>query len=364
MIEYANLIDLQESFFIVNNSNNIADDKNQELYQKYIFEKIKEIYNAYLENEKKVGGPQVYLIKDFIATLLLKFEHRKFLTFRVYGISGIKYRPIFKIEEGVNHAKIGEIFYEFQDRLVTIPVSCIQKYEECTEGKIQQILFDFYTKYQLFSEVSGAHLLEYLRNIKDRIMTSLRKEKAFDSYNNYRNLYFATVFKYNVEFRKKYNIKPSQEIQDLQTILGNFFEKIKVDSAVSEINRLILKDLDQTLYLGINKILAKYNQVFPLKNNSRYLTAVQEDVQKIVKDFYDNNKVRFNEQSQQLMKQSLGLVESWKRTLMEHSWQKNGSYETPGSFFIPAVPSNSDVVFNVVHEPMNMNNMSIPVHSP
>jgi len=61
------------------------------------------------------------LIKDFIATLLLKFEHRKYITFRIYGISGIKYRPIFRIEDGINHSKIGEIFYELEDRLSIIP---------------------------------------------------------------------------------------------------------------------------------------------------------------------------------------------------------------------------------------------------
>lgn len=60
-----------------------------------------------------------------MATLLLKFEHRKFITFRVYGISGVKYKPIFRIEDGINHSRIGEIFYEFQDRLVVIPQYCI-----------------------------------------------------------------------------------------------------------------------------------------------------------------------------------------------------------------------------------------------
>lgn len=98
---------------MVNNSKNIDDDKNQKFYEKYIIAKIKEIYFAYLEKEEETKGESFYQIKDFIVILLLKFEHRRFITFRVYGISGIRYRPIFRVQEGINHARIGEIFYEF-----------------------------------------------------------------------------------------------------------------------------------------------------------------------------------------------------------------------------------------------------------
>ena len=79
----------------------------------------------YKNKEEETKGENYYKIKDFIVILLLKFEHRKHLTFRIYGISGVKYRPIFTIEESVNHARIGEIFYEFQDRLMIIPSLCV-----------------------------------------------------------------------------------------------------------------------------------------------------------------------------------------------------------------------------------------------
>lgn len=147
MIEYSNLIDLLQAFFLINDTDKIKDEKNQALYNKFIVEKIKEIYFKYSEKVEDKQSDFFYKIKDFIVTLLLKFEHRRHLTFRVYGISGIRYRPLFRIEESANHARIGEIFYEFQDRLMIIPQICIQHLKSCTEGKIQGVIFDFYTKY-------------------------------------------------------------------------------------------------------------------------------------------------------------------------------------------------------------------------
>lgn len=103
----------------------ISDQKNIDLYYKFIFEKIKEAYLHYKTKEEETKGESFYKIKDFIATLLLKFEHRKHLTFLIYGVSQIIYKPLFTIKNSVNHGQIGEIFFEFRDRLMIIPTMCI-----------------------------------------------------------------------------------------------------------------------------------------------------------------------------------------------------------------------------------------------
>lgn len=38
-------------------------------------------------------------------------------------------------------------------------------------------------------------------------MNTLRKQHAFDSYNNYRNIFYATLYKNMMSFKKKYNLK-------------------------------------------------------------------------------------------------------------------------------------------------------------
>lgn len=76
-------------------------------------DKIKDIYTAYVTYESHTKGESYYLIKDFLVILVLKFEHRRHVTFRLYGIEVLLSRPLFRIEDTVNHRKIGEIFYEF-----------------------------------------------------------------------------------------------------------------------------------------------------------------------------------------------------------------------------------------------------------
>lgn len=84
----------------------------------------------------KAKNESHYLVKDFIVILLLKFEHRRHIAFRLYGIDVLLARPLFRMEDSINHKKIGEIFYEFQDAMMIIPSECMYLYKECTTGKI------------------------------------------------------------------------------------------------------------------------------------------------------------------------------------------------------------------------------------
>ena len=110
---------------MVNHKNKISIDRNQELYKKYVFEKIKEIYGAYVGREIMRKDEPYYLVKDFLVTTILKMEHRRHVTFRLYGVDVLMYRPLFRLEDTVNHKKIGSIFFEFQDALLIIPTDCI-----------------------------------------------------------------------------------------------------------------------------------------------------------------------------------------------------------------------------------------------
>ena len=62
------------------------------------------------------------------------------------------------------------------------------------------------------------------------------------------------------------------------------------------------------------------------------------------------------------MKNILGLINSWKDTLIKSGWSSS-TFETPGSIYIPTPQNHSDVVFNMVHEPLNVLNQAVPVNA-
>lgn len=182
-----------------------------------------------------------------------------------------------------------------------IPLVCIYHIRNCTEGKIQAILFDFYNKYQFFSEVSGANLLQYLQSIKKNIINTLSESKSFDSYNNYRNMYFSTLYKNLNSLKERYNIKRNYSVQQLQSLLGNFFGAKKRDRKLSDINRKLLTQMDESIYFKMNHIMGKYSSVYPLKSNQDLLQGIQEELEDDIQNFYQQNKFRFNEQSMEIM---------------------------------------------------------------
>lgn len=51
--------------------------------------------------------------------------------------------------------------------------------------------------------------------MKNKIMNNLLKQKAFDQYNNYRNIYYAEIFRNLVDFRLKYNLKRGLSVEKL-----------------------------------------------------------------------------------------------------------------------------------------------------
>jgi len=65
-------------------------------------------------------------------------------------------------------------------------------------------------------------------------------QRAFDHYNNYRNIYYAEIYRNLVDFRLKYNLKRGLSVEKLQEILGNYFEKIKTDKNISLINKQLI----------------------------------------------------------------------------------------------------------------------------
>ena len=165
--EMAYLIDMLNAFYMVNYKSGIDHEKNVQLYKTHIFEKIVTIFDKYNEYLKQYKGKPYYDFKDWVATLLLKMEHRTYVIFTVIGIDAIINYPIWAPSDRTHQAQISRIFFEFKDRMMIIPLQCLNSLNVplnvCMQGKIGIIITNFYNKYQLFASVSGANLLSFIR---------------------------------------------------------------------------------------------------------------------------------------------------------------------------------------------------------
>ena len=94
-------------------------------------------------------------------------EHRTYVIFTVIGVDAIVNYPIWAPSDRTHSAQIARIFFEFKDRMMIIPLQCLNSLNVplnvCMQGKIGIIITNFYNKYQLFASVSGANLLSFIR---------------------------------------------------------------------------------------------------------------------------------------------------------------------------------------------------------
>ena len=74
---------------------------------------------------KQNHGPDYYMFKDWTATLLLKMKHRTYIYFYLKTLGVIVNEPSFNIEDKSLRIKIGTIFFEFRDRMMLVPLYCL-----------------------------------------------------------------------------------------------------------------------------------------------------------------------------------------------------------------------------------------------
>ena len=169
--EVARILDLLRAFFLINYYKDTTDQKNLGLYQTFIFDKIKEIFEQYQKYLLETGDQNYNDFKDFTATLLLKMELRKHIIFYQYTIQGYSSMPTTSFQK--NFTDAAKIFYEFNDSLLVIPNLCNGQrgfqLEGCIKRNLTQLIVDFRTKYQFKTSISGSEMDTYLQRATDTI---------------------------------------------------------------------------------------------------------------------------------------------------------------------------------------------------
>ena len=185
----AYILDMLNGFFLVNFKGKINDQDNQQLFDTYIFQKIKDLYLNYYPHFKKIKGKVFYDFKDWTATLLLKMKHQKQIVFVVLGIDVVVNQPVFSVNSQVDKSNEIVIYYELKDKMMFLPEKCLDDLDidlqRCVESRIAKIIRQFYFKYNLYSSIGGSNLLEYLKQQKDKLVSFIQHKKGFDNYTNF-----------------------------------------------------------------------------------------------------------------------------------------------------------------------------------
>ncbi len=87
------------------------------------------MFDKYEEFMKSNHGPDYFLFKDWTATLLLKMKHRSYIYFYLKGLDVVINEPAFNLDDKSLRIQIGTIFFEFKDRMMLLPLRCLNAME-------------------------------------------------------------------------------------------------------------------------------------------------------------------------------------------------------------------------------------------
>ena len=353
--ETAYILDLLRAFFIVNFKRKMIDDQNQLHYEAAIYNRILSVYKDYKKYLVEIGSEAYNDFKDFTATLLLKMNHRVYIIFRMLTMAGYVNMPAFNLDNSV--ASAIKIYYEFFDNMSTIPNECLDllsnALEDCLNEKSSKLVMFFYQKYQLFASVAGADLISYLRNNISKMVDTIKAQDSFENFTNFRNNYFAELFKFSVKYRHRYLIKDMGTVDDLENELGFEIEKSKKIHAISKINYDLIDKLDRRFYNLFLNIKTKFNKYAPVEKDIKVLSLIAETVEKMIDKYQDTQRNKLDRNIEALLVKCKTIIDEWLKKHSVH-YIINASAvnaETPFTQYMPLPEPHSNIVQHVVNEP-------------
>lgn len=365
--ETAYMLDLLRAFYIVNYKMGVTDDESQMKYNSGIFNRIESVYGEYKKYLVETGSDVYNDFKDFTATILLKMKHRTYIIFKLTTIAGYMNLPTFNLES--SSANAIKVYYEFLDHMLLIPNECLDlisnHLENCVNEKTSKLLVLFYNKYQLFASVGGADLLAYLRSNTQHIFQNIKGKDSYDNFGNFKNNFFAELFKFAMRYRNKYLIKDMGTVDDLENELGFQIEKSKQIHAVSKINYSLIDKLDRRLYNLFLNIKTKFNKYAPVEKDIKVMTIISKTVEHMMDKFDQSNSSRIDSNIISLTESCKKIVDAWLKKHSIHYIVNTSPMhaETPFTQYMPLPEAHSNVVQQVVSEPTIQSARVAPVGS-
>ena len=363
--EVGYILELCLSFWKVNFLNNIVDKQNEERFRFAVYDKIKEIYADYQKYMIETGDSKYNDVKDFTVILLSKLEVKMHKIFQIYSFQGYNGQPKVPVENELYSA--AELYFKLMDQLVIVPERCldmqVNDIKECLTSDISKILNNFYFDYWMFASVNGAQLFDFLRIGLTQIIEAMDLAHEWDNAINWKNKYFAELFKFDELFRQKYYIRKVYELDDLMNSIGYIIERQKGLQIMAKNHFKLLDKLDTDIYELFIRLKADYNQFDPLNKHVDILNKIKERIHNFLQKFVKSYPGKTGQRVKHLVNDISRTVEKWYREhCIKYVVNTSPNNKITALDSVVPVPSHPGTVMQqIYHEPVVMSGATYPL---
>lgn len=363
--EVGYILELCLGFWKVNFTQGIVDKQNEERFRFAVFDKIKEIYADYQKYMIETGDQKYNDVKDFTVLLLSKLEVKMHKIFTIYSFQGYNGQPMLPVENELFSA--AELYFRLMDQLVIVPERCLDLHvndiKVCLTSEMSKILNNFYFDYWMFTSVNGAQLFDFIRIGMSAIIEEMDASNDWDNAINWKNKFFAELFKFDEVFRMKYYIKKVYELDDLMNNIGYIIERQKGLQIMAKNSFKLLDKLDTDIYELFIKLKADYNQYDPLNKHIDILNKVKSRIHHFLEKFVQPYKGKLSKRVQHLINDISRAVEKWYRDhCVKYVINTSPNNKITALDSVVPVPSHPGTIMQqVYHEPVVMSGATYPL---
>ena len=318
-----------------------------------VYKKLLEMYNVYAKWMLDTKSKYFDLVTEVTAGILLKIQHRGAVVVAVTSMNGFQQAPAF-VFKSHKHSTV-TTFYELMDNWMLVPHLC-ENYptlQTCMNGLGHEFLWRIRQDNRLQYSVTGMNLYIFLKNSMQQMIDAIAAKNGFSNFENFKNLYFAELFRTAENIRTTYRINDMTPVDRLQNKLGQMLEKKKADPKMTPNIMRLLGRLDDHMYDFFLHIRETFNSDEKISQSSSCLNQIKEKFAEFVEEFRGTN----DENKDPLVSELFGLmqhmVNEWADSYLTKyvSDIHDSSALTPGSQFTPLPVQGSVMVDNIVREP-------------
>lgn len=305
------MLDLTQTYYISGYRLGYNEQKSQFEFEQNVSEIIKNMYFSF-EKDLEEESDQKRDIKQFTATLLLKFKHVTFVIFKFHSISEIVNLP--QLEVQTQKSLTIKVYFEVLDNMLLIPKSCINflTLKNCAFFQANNALKYVASKYMLKRSVSGWRVFDYLSSLFKHLFSKANK-LVWGNWTLFKNYFYQNLFAVMYNFKKKFLIKDSKAIGVLQDELGNIIDDFKKNNKDPDhINYGLIDQLDDSLYDEFLTLKADFDDYVPLDHNSQILTRIENILYNFLNKFQKKYDKEINDNFIELMTLVKNDIGHWK----------------------------------------------------
>ncbi len=281
---------------------------------------VDQITKIYLDVKVKIKDHKVENkvrkdIRDFTVILIMKLKHLMFVIYDHYSISEVLNLPQINI---LGHKKLlVSIYYEALNNLLFLPRKCIQFLilKRCVYYELNHLIKFLSSKYELKRSLLGWNILDYITNLL-RNLFSKANYMVWGNWTLFKNYFYQNLFATMYNFKQKYVLNDSKEIDKLEELIGEVISNFKstvVDKL--HVNYGLIDQLDIELYDKFLDIKSNYNIYVPIRNDYRLISEIQNHVLKFIQQFYDEYNIEINDHFIVLLNKIKSVVSHWGEEL-------------------------------------------------